>query len=565
MTLPENKLNVVVFWHMHQPHYKNMSTHQYELPWTYLHAIKDYTDMVAHLEANPAARAVVNFAPILLEQIEDYAQNINHFFTENAPLNDWLLAALVDGTLPHDQESSLRIIKQCLKANETRLIQRFEPFQKLVQLARHALENPMTLSYVNGQFIADLLVWYHIAWMGESVRPHPVIKQIMEKKSHFGVRDREQLLHVIGEVMQDIIPRYRKLLEQNRVELSFSPYAHPIIPLMIDFKSADQAMPGAHLPETDHYPHGKQRASWHIEHGIEVFKRYFDQAPIGCWPSEGSISNDALTLFAEKNIKWVATGQQVLRNSLAQAGSTTGCIHKSYQLKNGPVQCFFRDDQLSDAIGFQYSNWHADDAVNDLIHTLENIQQACLDTPNRIVPIVLDGENCWEYYPNNGHYFLQALYEKLARHPSINLTTFKDYLAASSQISATSLPSIVAGSWVYGTFSTWIGNEDKNKGWDLLVQAKRTFDELVKNNSLSEKALQLSMEQLAICEGSDWFWWFGDYNPSDTVQEFDRLYREHLINLYRFMGQSVPEILTKVISKGHGNPENSGVMRRSQV
>ncbi|HET8705600.1 MAG TPA: glycoside hydrolase family 57 protein, partial [Pseudomonadales bacterium] len=521
------------------------------------------TDMAAHLEANPAARAVVNFAPILLEQLEDYALNIEHFFDENAPLNDWLLRALVDVTLPHDEESSLRLLKQCLKANETRLIQRFEPFQKLVQLARHALENPLTLLYVNGQFLADLLVWYHIAWLGESVRNHPVIKQLMDKKSQFGVRDREQLLRVIGEAIRGIIPRYRRLLEQNRVELSFSPYSHPIIPLMIDFKSAEEAMPGTALPAAMHYPNGEERAHWHIQHGIEVFERYFGQPPTGCWPSEGSISDAALKLFAEHNVKWIATGQQVLRNSLNRAQINTGCIHRPYRVQSIPVECFFRDDQLSDAIGFHYSNWHADDAVNDLIHTLENINNACLDTPNRLVPIILDGENCWEYYPNNGHYFLQALYAKLSQHPKLNLTTFKDYLAT-MQNAAFTLPSIMAGSWVYGTFSTWIGCEDKNRGWDLLVQAKQTLDTLIKNNALSEKAKQLSLEQLALCEGSDWFWWFGDYNPSETVHDFERLYREHLINLYRFMGQPVPEVLSKVISRGHGNPENSGVMRRSQ-
>jgi len=563
MTSPETKLNVVLFWHMHQPHYKNLSSQHYELPWTYLHAIKDYADMAWHLEANPAARAVVNFAPILLEQLEDYAVNIHQFFERNAPLNDWLLRALVDATLPHDQESSLRLIRQCLKANEVRLIQRFEPYKKLVHLARHALENTLTLTYVNGQFLADLLVWYHIAWLGESVREHPVICQLMEKKALFGVRDREQLLQVIGETIEGLIPRYRKLLEQNRVELSFSPYAHPIIPLLIDFKSAEQAMPNVHLPESAQYPAGEQRAEWHIEQGIEVFKRYFGQAPTGCWPSEGSISDAALELFAKQNVKWVATGQQVLRNSLHAAHINTGCIHRPYRVKNIPVACFFRDDPLSDGIGFQYSNWHADDAVADLIHTLENISQACEDTPDRIVPIILDGENCWEYYPHNGQYFLQALYAKLAKHPTLNLTTFKDYLTLKA-VQPFELPSVVAGSWVYGTFSTWIGCEDKNRGWNLLVQAKRTLDELVATQKLTGKALEQSLEQLALCEGSDWFWWFGDYNPSETVHEFERLYREHLINLYRFMGQPVPEVLTKVISQGHGNPENSGVMRRSQ-
>jgi alpha-amylase/alpha-mannosidase (GH57 family) len=235
-------------------------------------------------------------------------------------------------------------------------------------------------------------------------------------------------------------------------------------------------------------------------------------------------------------------------------------IHKPYKLPGASPACFFRDDGLSDMIGFTYTKWGADDAVNDFIHHLLNIKKTTESDQDRVVSVILDGENAWEYYSYNGYYFLQSLYRRLQEHPDIELTTFSDALR--SGVQPAKLPKMVGGSWVYGTYSTWIGDPDKNRGWDLLSEAKNVYDKVIASESFDDETLQALERQLAICEGSDWFWWFGDYNSADSVSDFERLYRLHLSNLYQMLGQEVPQVLSEVISHGGGNMEQAGTMRR---
>jgi len=555
-------MKVVFCWHMHQPNYLDRESGHYQLPWTYLHAIKDYVDMAAIIEATPGARAVVNFAPTLLEQIEDYATQVNEHLQSGTPLRDPLLAALVSTALPTGEEERIALVKVCLRANRERLIDRFPQFKILADLAECMEETPHAIPYISGQYLSDLLVWYHLAWLSEMVRREDGrVRQLMKRAHGFTLQERKQLLEIIGELLNGVIPRYRALAEAGRIELSVTPYAHPIIPLLLDISSAREAMPDVHLPVMASYPDGEARVRWHIEEGNRVFKRCFGFEPQGCWPSEGGLSTETVALLADSGFKWTATGENVLNNSLQKGGVDGGkCLHHPYQVGESEIACFFRDDGLSDLIGFTYADWHGDDAVNNLVHHLENIGQACSDDPNRVVSIILDGENAWEYYPENAYHFLTALYEKLAEHPDLELTTFGDVVDAG--VESTAIPELVAGSWVYGSFSTWIGDGDKNRGWDLLGDAKCAFDQAVAGGRLQGEALFAAERQLAICEGSDWFWWFGDYNPAESVRDFDRLFRLQLAELYRMLGRVAPDQLSQVVSHGSGEPVAGGVMRR---
>jgi len=562
----EPALNVVLCWHMHQPEYRDLRTGEYQLPWTYLHAIKDYVDMAAHLEAVPGACAVVNFAPVLLEQLDDYAGQVAGFLHNGAAIRDPLLAALVEPALPGPGEGRMKLIKDCLRANEERLIARFEPYQRLATIARWLGAHPEALLYVDDQFVVDLLVWHHLAWMGETVRREDGrIKRLADKASGYTLHDRRELLGVIGELLQGVIGRYRALAESGRVELSVTPYAHPIVPLLLDLNSTHEAMPKAPLPELAAYPGGEERARWHIRQGIDTFRRHFGFAPQGCWPSEGSISTATLGLLGEYEFRWAASGGSVLHNSLNRAGQPTDapCLHRGYAVADTGLSCFFRDDGLSDLIGFTYSDWHADDAVANLVHHLETIAKNCRKQSGSVVPIILDGENAWEHYPDNGYYFLSALYQRLAAHPRINLTTFSRCLDTGA--AQGELPGVVAGSWVYGTFSTWIGDRDKNRGWDMLGEAKQTFDRVAASGRLDAEHLAAAVHQLAICEGSDWFWWFGDYNPAQTVSDFERLFRRHLANLYQVLGEEPPAYLSQSFTHGGGAPRHGGAMRPGQA
>jgi alpha-amylase/alpha-mannosidase (GH57 family) len=553
-------MSVVLCWHMHQPEYRDLRTGKIHLPWTYLHATKDYVDMAAHLEAEPKARAVVNFAPILLEQIEDYIHQIRAYLEGHGAIRDPLLAELAEPALPGNAQQRLRLMQECLRANRERMIDRFEPFSRLATMAQWYESHPESLIYASNQFLADLLTWYHLSWIAESVqRSDPRIQRLRDKAVNFNLHDRRELLGIILEQIQSVIPRYRKLADNGQVELSMSPYAHPMVPLMLDMKSAREAQPGVHLPVSTEYPGGEARARWHLEKGLETFERVFGRRPLGLWPSEGGVSQQALELFADQQFSWIASGGKVLHNS--HDATSKSCSHRVYRFGDVAIDCFFRDDGLSDLIGFDYSDWHANDAVANLVGHMENIARVCPDRDDCLITIILDGENAWEYYPENGYYFLNQLYRSLAQHPSLHMCTFEQFLAEKSPQRAHE-DKIVAGSWVYGSFSTWIGDADKNRGWEILVEAKRTFDEQLAAGKLSEQEVRAAEQQLAICEGSDWFWWFGDYNPSATVNQFDQLYRTHLANLYQLLNVEAPAYLSEIISKGGGDPSRGGVMRQ---
>ena len=424
-------LNVVLYWHMHQPEYRDLRNGQYHLPWTYLHTIKDYVDMVAHIENNPKAKAVVNFAPVLLEQIDDYAHQLDDYLNHGKALSDPLLSSLADSVMFLDDERRAQIIKACLRANKERLIDRYEVFKSLAEMAENAIKHKETLSYYSEQFFVDLLVWYHLAWTAETVvNSNECIKRLIKKGRNFCIHDRHELIEIYSELIGGVIERYKKLALSGQIELSMTPYAHPIVPLLIDLQSARQAIPEAEMPLSASYPDGLNRSRWHMQKGIEVFKHYFGFQPSGCWPSEGSVSDETIQLCSDLGINWIASGETVLRNSIKESLSEDNqCIHNAYQLKGTDNRCFFRDDGLSDLIGFKYSDWHADDAVANLVNHLESIADECTDNPDAIVSIILDGENAWEYYPFNGFYFLQTLYEKLAEHKRIKLTTYSEYLS----------------------------------------------------------------------------------------------------------------------------------------
>ena len=562
----ESRLNIVICWHMHQPQYCDQISGTYQLPWTYLHATKDYIDMAAHLEAVPESRAVVNFAPVLLEQLSDYAGQVNGFLSENKGLRDPLLAALACPVLPGHKEQRMELVSACLRANELRSIKRFEHYQKLAEMAGWFQKHPSGMLYVSDQFITDLLVWYHLAWMGETVRrSNDLVQQLMEKGTGFTLHDRRQLLKLIGELLSSVIDRYRELAENGQVELSMTPYAHPILPLLLDVETARDAMPDISMPQLKNYPGGEERVDWHIKEGLATFKQYFGKRPAGCWPSEGGVSAAALHKLEQHGFSWAASGESVFRHSQANADNTAlagSSLYQGFTTEGGKLACFFRDDGLSDLIGFTYSDWHADDAVGNLIDHLENIAASTRDQDNHLVSIILDGENAWEHFPENAYYFLNTLYQRLSEHKGLKMTTYSEYLTAAPKLP--DIKRLVSGSWVYGTFSTWIGDKDKNRGWDMLGDAKKTYDQVVAENNLSGDQILAAQCQLSICEGSDWFWWFGDYNSVDTVSDFERLYRMHLSNLYTMLGEEPPEYLSTVFAHGGGSPAQTGVMRKGK-
>ena len=576
------KLLISLYWHMHQPDYRDLISGEYVLPWTYLHAIKDYSDMAFHLENNLKARTSFNFVPILLDQLEDY---VDQFKTKQ--IRDPLLALLGSPSLSAlTIDQCNLIVDSCFKSHHEKMLSPYAQYQRLFNLYQVAsqLSDDENLQYFSAQYKTDLLVWYHLAWMGESIKKNNfLVISLIEKGSQFTTADRLALFALIGEIISQLIPRYKALQQKGQIEISSTPHEHPILPLLLDFKSTHDAMPGAALPSNAQYNGGEARAISHIKHAQTSHQRRFGHKPVGMWPAEGAVSKPALMLMAEQGVQWAASGEGVLANSLHKSNpdkaliSRTEYLYKPYKVSNGQdeILCFFRDDRLSDKIGFEYSKMHSTDAVRDFVRELEHIQASYQKPENPVVSVILDGENAWEYYAYNGYYFLTELYQALANHPNIEMVTQSEICQAINtpedspyKLLCGNLPEIAAGSWVYGSFSTWIGSNDKNRGWDFLCEAKKVYDRVLATGDLSVKKLQLCENQLAICEGSDWFWWLGDYNSATSVNSFDQLYRRNLSNLYILLAEPIPADLLKPINQEVlaqlNNAMLSGTMKRGQ-
>jgi alpha-amylase/alpha-mannosidase (GH57 family) len=555
---------------MHQPQYRDAVTGDYVLPWTYLHAIKDYVDMAAHLEQLPAARAVVNFTPVLLEQIDDYAARIAAHLSHGAPLGDPVLACLGDEPLPADPARRLALLRALVRANHERLIARYPAFAAAAAIARE-FATPERIAWASDAFLHDLATWYHLAWIGETVRrSDPRIGALEQTAQGYRPEQRRVLLGIVGELVTGLLPRYRALAESGRVELSVTPYAHPILPLLFDLQCARETQPAAELPRHRAYPGGAERAAWHVAEALRVFREHFGFAPAGCWPAEGAISTESLALLDAAGFRWAASSANVLRASLAGRADDPSAYDRPWRVADGALRCFFRDDHLSDAIGFEYGRWHGDDAAAHLAAQLGALAdrvraEDAAGLGQRLALIALDGENAWEYYPQNGYWFLRALYAALAAEPRLELVTLADFCGRGAQ--AGSLARVTAGSWVHGTLSTWIGDPAKNAAWDLLCDAKLAFDAALASGHFDAEARRAAERQLALCESSDWFWWFGDHNPVEAVHQFDELFRRQLGTLYRLLGVAPPPALALPIcrrSSDHGREvEAGGVMRRS--
>ncbi len=556
-------LSVVFYWHMHQPFYREADTGCYQLPWVYLHAMKDYTDMAEILAQLPRAKAVINYVPSLTVQIQDYATHLRDFLDgSTTAINDPLLAALAHKSGAYNTKNRTFLLASCFRLNHERNLHRYPAFSRLFNLAKHTKKTDAE-AYLGNNYFTDLVTWYHLAWLGETVRRHHfVARRLIEKARDFSFQDRLDLLELIASLLENIPEMHRKLVKAGKLELTTTPYAHPIIPLMLDFHAARETVPEALIPD-EPYPGGRERALDHIHLGQTHHKALFNEDAKGCWPAEGAVCNGTLALLGKSGFNWCATGEAVLHHSLKyniREQQSNRDLYHPWVVGEGEeaITCFFRDDRLSDLLGFEYSKWGTDDAVNNFMHELANIRHSTQGTKAPIVAIIMDGENAWEHYDQNGLPFLTKLYQAVAEHDEYELTTFSQYLQAHP--ATEKLEKIVPGSWVYGNLSTWIGDHAKTRAWELLIQAKKAFDE--KYATLSSEAKKDAIEQLRICEGSDWCWWFGDYNPGAAVRDFDRLYRQHLKKLYQLLGCTVPTSLDESLSTGGGDAEGGGTMRR---
>jgi len=545
-------LRIVFLWHMHQPYYKDPVKGEYALPWTYLHAVKDYYDMAAIVDATPGAKAVFNLVPSLLDQLLDYASG--------EAVDPWLLRARMSPA-DMDEEDRRFVLENFFSANRQRFIEPHKRYLELLYRAGDGTRGSARHRQFSDRDILDLQVWFLLAWTGEAARRrYPEIDELLRKGRNFTPGDKETLLARHADILREIIPLYRKIHDEGKAELAVSPYYHPILPLLCDMKSALAAMPRANLPAA-RFRHPEDARS-QVAQGIARFREIFGFTPAGMWPSEGSVSDEALSIIAGCGIKWVATDEEILARTLpAGLGPGKGRLYHPYTFQQGAreLKMFFRDHQLSDLIGFTYSSWEPSRAVEDFMGRLRAIREQTPDA--RVVPVILDGENAWEYYPENGYGFLRHLYGTIASTDGFELLTCSEALDRGPERRV--IERIHPGSWINADYGIWVGHPEENVAWEQLERAREAAvtgsDQVaallsasgVANSGIGgeDATAGLVLRRLYAAEGSDWFWWYGDDHFSPHSHHFDRLFRNNLIAIYRLLDMEVPRELFEPIKR----------------
>ncbi len=530
-------LYIAFLWHMHQPYYKDPFTGVYRLPWVRLHGTKDYLDMVKILEEFPSIKQTFNLVPSLLEQLKDY--------TENNATDRYLDLSLKE---PADLMESERmfIVENFFLANWDNMIKPFPRYYELLVKRgyRFTKGDIVRISkYFTDYDIRDLQVLFNLSWIDPMFRESdPVLKELSKKERGFTEEEKHFVIKKQFEILKNIIPEYKKMYDSGQIELSVTPFYHPILPLLWDTDSAKIAMPQIRLPKKRFsYP---EDAVKQIAMALDYFEKIFEHRPLGMWPSEGSVSADVVRAMHAEGIKWIATDEEVLARSLErQLRSPEGyltdarSLYRHYQFNN--VSVIFRDHKLSDLIGFVYSGWEPAKAVENFIGKLIQIRNTLPKDRAYLVPIILDGENCWEYYKNDGHDFLRGIYRALSADSRFKTVTISEFIREHG--SGEPLPKLHTGSWINANFGIWIGHEEDNMAWDYLTQTRKDLEAFAKNNP--EKDITKAWNAIYAAEGSDWNWWYGDEHTTETQTDFDELFRRYLMQVYKIMGKDIPSHL----------------------
>lgn len=482
--------------------------------------------MVKILERFPLIKQTFNLVPSLIEQIEDYTnQTIKDKFLEVSlrPAKDLSY---------HDKEF---ILKKFFSINKDRVISIFPRYYELY------LKN-LSKKEFNTQDYLDLQVWFNLAWIDPVFREgYPELKTLVNKARHFSEEEKSIVLDKQLEILKEIIPVYKKLLKNQRIEISISPYYHPILPLIYNTNIAKEGNPKTNLDNIQfNYP---KDCLAQINEAIKFFQSKFETLPKGLWPSEEAVSEHIVPAIIQSGINWIIADEAILFKSLKVKKRNTDILYQPHILKrkDGILNIIFRDRNLSDLIGFVYHKWKTEEAVNDFMRHLENIYQAFGEN-NILVTVAMDGENAWEYYPNDGYDFLESLYNRLQDAKFIKTTTISEYLERFPP--KIEIKRLSAGSWINAEFAKWIGSPLKLRAWELLLKARQELEQIENSDKKPMDNFELAYKQIYICEGSDWFWWYQDEQTGD----FDRLFRMHLSNFYTIIKKAIPEYLKRPLT-----------------
>jgi alpha-amylase/alpha-mannosidase (GH57 family) len=544
-------VSLAFVWHQHQPYYPDDVTGETLMPWVRLHGTKDYWGMAMHLREVPEFRCTINLVPSLLVQLQRYTErggSDRHLDVSRMP---------ADGLSEAD---AVYLLNHFFMANADNMIRPYPRYAELFQ-KRGSQSEPATSALLRFSTadLRDLQVWNNLTWF------HPLAFEVDTELAEFlkqGKRWTEEqklwLLERQIELLREIIPLHKELADRGQVELTTTPFYHPILPLLWDKRSARQAMPGCELPRNlDPY---REDALVHLQRAVDFHRNLFGEAPRGMWPSEGSVSQEILAAVASVGIQWIATDEEILAHSTEGFVSRDPhghlrrpeMLYRPWQVDAGgmPLQIIFRDHGLSDLVGFHYQRSDPHRAAEDLLGRLQGIRRVVEPQSGgrpAIVPIILDGENCWEYYPDGGVVFLRHLYREAVARPDVRPVRVRDHLEAYPATDR--ITRLFAGSWISHNFSIWIGHREDNTAWDCVHMTRERLKAVQAAGEVAPESLRRAWEELYIAEGSDWYWWFGDDHSSAQDDLFDELFRRHLQNACKLIGDPVPGVLYQPITR----------------
>lgn len=595
-----NPVSVIFLWHFHQPYYKDNFTGRVMMPWARLHATKDYNFMGLLLKDHPSIHATFNYSPSLLAQINDYCDDFDGLIK-----NEEFLSVSLKKTADLSPEDKILILDgffQACSSSDNFLDKspRFRQLYNILKKAGDSVGREERTGIFNSQDYIDAVTLFNLLWIDPiSIASDEFLSGLKLKDKKFTEGEKEKLTkEKIPRLIRKIIPAVSELANSGQVEISASPYYHPILPLLCntDIASFNEKINLPSIPFRN-----PDDANYQIKSALDYFKKKLNYDIKGMWPSEGSVSENAAGLILNNDIAWIATDEEILANSAGISLSNPSerkLLYRPYAIKRGDkfLYVFFRDKFISDSIGFKYANYPADLAAKDLINNLNNIAVSLQDYNKNNIPaitIALDGENAWEYYKNNGYDFFNYLYEGLSASTLLKTVTFSEHISAIEKSALESglpdggnfqgesigdnftseikfpdikwnmpseeldyskiynIPNIYPGSWINHNFRIWIGDKEDNKSWDILSKTREYLAGKIADNIKTTKPdvkegfrvpdLNAAWNQLYISEGSDFNWWYGEDRTSGIDEKYDELYRMQLINVYKFLGEEPPD------------------------
>jgi alpha-amylase/alpha-mannosidase (GH57 family) len=547
-----SRVHLVVLWHMHQPQYRDPETGHYVLPWTRLHALKDYWGMVKVLQEVPGFHATFNVVPALGMQLEEYA---------SGKFNEPWFALAFKKTEDLTREDKAEILARAFQINHERLMSRWPRFVELFEWSRPAGGAQAQITFTMRDW-RDLQVLSQLAWMDEVwLEKDEVVSRLADKGKDYSEGDKAALKAKQFEFLALVLPIYREAAHSGQIEVSTTPYYHPILPLLCDSDIARIANPSTPLPRRAYRQ--PEDAREQLRRAREYHQRVFGVKPAGLWPSEGSVSDQTLSIAMEEGFQWFGTDEGVLGRTLNVGFFRDGSgiaanaerLYKPWrvQIAGNGITGLFRDHQLSDLIGFVYSRMDQKAAAEDLHGKLRYLADRVQCPDPLTICLFLDGENAWEYYHRNGREFLRQFYRRIDSDKDFLALTASEAIAAAKNVPVTT--GIFPASWINANFDVWIGSGEDVAAWELLWDARQAYaraEEAVKKgrpDAPTQTALQEALESLLAAEGSDWCWWYGPEHSTANDAEFDALYRKHLTGIYLALGQVAPSDLAKPIKR----------------